>query len=66
MLARLRRSALKPVERHSREGGNPDFFEISWIPAFAGMTGLTVLQASVEQEESFACMRGSESLKHSA
>jgi hypothetical protein len=23
---------------HSREGGNPGFVEVNWIPAFAGMT----------------------------
>jgi hypothetical protein len=28
----------KPVNRHSREGGSPESFKISWITAFAGMT----------------------------
>jgi hypothetical protein len=29
--------------RHSRAGGNPVFSKILWIPAFAGMTTISVI-----------------------
>jgi hypothetical protein len=34
------RQPLVSCSCHSRESGNPGFWEAPWIPAFAGMTGI--------------------------